>query len=154
MILYGGADENHEAAFSGQSIYSVIEGHEFHVAFQKESLIINWNVTNERIIMQVGQDLYLYLLSRDDVFKYWVLDLPKSSSTDRYAAANSTSIIVRAAGYLIRTAYIHGSNIALVGDVNTTTTIEVIGGAPDRESTMTFNQLLYNSQLSYYIIEQ
>jgi hypothetical protein len=63
---------------------------------------------------------------RNDAYNYWVLDLPSKAPTDRFASPSATSAIVKA-GYLMRTAVIHGETLVLTGDLNATTTIEVVG---------------------------
>lgn len=50
-----------------------------------------------------------------------------------------TSDIILKAGYLIRSAQTEGKTLNLVGDVNATTPIEVIGGAPANLATLNFN---------------
>ena len=58
-----------------------------------------------------------------------MLDLPSKAPTNRFTSPSATSAIVKA-GYLLRTAVIHGETLALTGDLNATTTIEVVGN-PD-----------------------
>ncbi len=48
------------------------------------------------------------------------------------------SVIVKA-GYLLRKAESDGSSLHLTGDINATTTIEIVGGAPEPLSKLTFN---------------
>lgn len=55
-----------------------------------------------------------------------MVDLPSKALTNRFASPSATSAIVKA-GYLLRTAVIHGDTLVLTGDLNATTTIEVVG---------------------------
>jgi Beta-galactosidase jelly roll domain/Beta-galactosidase, domain 3 len=98
---------------------------------------INWNVTSERKVLQFPSGLYVYLLGRNDAYNYWVLDLPAAAPTNAYSHQNASSVIV-SGGYLMRTANITGSTLALTGDINATTTLEILGGAPTNGS-VTFN---------------
>lgn len=50
-----------------------------------------------------------------------------------------TSDVILKAGYLIRTAQVDGKTLNIVGDVNATTPIEIIGGAPTDLETLNFN---------------
>ena len=62
LILYGGANETHEAAFTTSSSASIVEGGEVQTKSSSGSLILNWAVTPARKIVQIGQDLFVYLL--------------------------------------------------------------------------------------------
>ncbi|KAL9609398.1 MAG: hypothetical protein Q9167_005822 [Letrouitia subvulpina] len=112
LVLYGGQNETHEAAFLSCIEYSVLEGAAPKSQRIDNNLVINWQVTFERKVIQVGHDLLLYLLA--------------------------SSIIVKA-GYLMRTVSLRDRTPAFTGDINQTTTIEVIGGAPVGCSTLIFN---------------
>lgn len=67
---------------------------------------------------------------RDEAYKYWSID---------QAPHDSSSPVILKAGYLMRTAKVSGDTLALTGDVNATTPIEIIGGAPSGLSKLTFN---------------
>ena len=92
------------------------------------------------------------LQGRNDAYNYWVLDLPGPAPAYNYTVPSATSVIVRA-GYLLRTAVVKGNTLALTGDINSTTSIEVIGGAPSRNATLTFNgNRLDSSQNNFGVI--
>ena len=101
-----------------------------------QAQIVHWVVTSARLVLQAGRNLFIYLLSRQEAYTYWVTDLSNITSSD-YTSAEKTSIIVKA-GYLIRTASIQGSTVHIVGDINATTPIQIIG-APSQVSALTFN---------------
>lgn len=67
---------------------------------------------------------------RNEAYNFWV---PPTGSD------YGTSDIILKAGYLIRTSNRHDSVIDIVGDVNATTPIEIIGGAPAKLQKLTFN---------------
>lgn len=131
LLLYGGAGETHETAFklstfSSNSSAEVTEGTGVQIQQQSGSLILNWEVTPDRKIVSVGNKLEVYLLWRNDAYNYWPLELPSTNATGNYTSPSKTKIIAKA-GYLLRTATINGDDLHLTGDINSTTTIEVIG---------------------------
>lgn len=75
---------------------------------------------------------------RNDAYKYWVLDLEGQSPANNYTVPMASSVIVKA-GYLLRTAAVKASALYLTGDINATTPIEIIGGAPNGRSELFFN---------------
>ena len=73
------------------------------------------------------------------------MDLPQKAPTYLFASPKSNSAIIKA-GYLLRTAVIHGETLVLKGDLNATTTIEVIGN-PDC-SKLEFNNKQISSSMN------
>jgi len=77
---------------------------------------------------------------RNSAYNYWVLSLPSDPVSGNYTSASAAlSAPIVKAGYLLRTVQVKGSTLALTGDLNATTPIEVIGGAPAKLSKLTFN---------------
>ena len=72
------------------------------------------------------------LADRNEAYNFWV---PPTGAGADYG----TSDIILKAGYLMRTAQRDGKALHLVGDVNATTPIEIIGGAPPKLEKLTFN---------------
>ena len=62
LILYGGANETHEAAFTTSSNTSIVEGVGVETQSGSGSLILNWAVTPARKVVLIGQGLLVYLL--------------------------------------------------------------------------------------------
>ena len=137
LILYGGPNESHEAAFVGLKNGKVIEGTGVTTMSMNGTFILSWAVTPERKIVKFSSGLYVYLLDRYEAYNYWVIDLPAASPADNYTTSAQKSIIAKA-GYLLRSAAIDGCNVALSGDINATTTFEIISGAP-AGATLAFN---------------
>lgn len=67
---------------------------------------------------------------RNSAYNYWSIDQDPHSNKDA---------VILKAGYLVRTANVDGSTLALTGDNNATTTVEILGGAPSGLSKLTFN---------------
>ena len=65
--------------------------------------------------------------------------MPASGATPGFASdENTASSIIVKAGYLVRTAYLQGSDLHLTADFNATTSIEVIG-APSKAKNLVIN---------------
>ena len=168
LILYGGANETHEAAFTTSSSASTVEGTGVKTQSSSGSLILNWAVTPNRKVVQIGEELLVYLLGmlhelgaahlklkghpdRNEAYNYWVLDLPSEAPVYNFTDSSNTAVIIKA-GYLLRTAAIVGQTLSLTGDVNETTLIEIVG-APSPVSALSFNgQALPCTQTSYGVV--
>ncbi|KAI9675968.1 MAG: hypothetical protein M1822_008354 [Bathelium mastoideum] len=137
LVVYGGPDEQHELAVQNGGNATTIEGDGVTTSTTNGSTVLNWQVSPTRRIVQLG-NLYVYILDRYSAYNYWVLDLP--STTGNFTTGNSTSsqAVLLRAGYLMRTAEVNGSTLSLTGDLNATTPLEVITGAP-KISTLSFN---------------
>ena len=166
LILYGGMNETHELAFVTSDKATIIEGGDSQVnqasdgqvqseasagkgvtiKNQDGTVIINWAVDPVRRIVQVGQDLFVYLLDRNEAYDYWVLELPAAAPVGRYTNPAGTAVIVKA-GYLVRTAEVDGNTLSLSADLNATTTFEVIG-APSSVSNVKINNARVQSSKS------
>ena len=73
------------------------------------------------------------------MYNYWSVD---------QAPHDSSNPIILKAGYLIRTAKVTGNTIALTGDLNATTSMEILGGAPSSLSKLTFNNKDFEFKIS------
>ena len=131
LLLYGGADETHKFSV-GKDLGppSRVEGCGVRFARHDSSTIIQWNVGPSRRVVHFGSILEVHLLWRNDAYNYWVLDLERPGPIGAYRSvsnvyASDVSVIVKA-GYLMRNATISENALHLWGDVNTTTTLEVI----------------------------
>ncbi|KAJ5162681.1 Glycoside hydrolase family 35 [Penicillium coprophilum] len=132
LVLYGGPGEHHELAVSSKSKAEVVEGSSSSITSKQvgKAVVIGWDVSSTRRIVQVG-DLKIVLLDRNSAYSYWVPQLPTKGESPGYSTqkAAASSLIVKA-GYLVRTAYVKGSDLHITADFNATTPIEVIGAPP------------------------
>ncbi|KAH7074012.1 glycoside hydrolase superfamily [Paraphoma chrysanthemicola] len=137
LVVHGGPKELHELAVSRTSGGTAVEGSGVKFSNRNGNTILQWESSSDRRTVRVGSDLYIVILDRNSAYNYWTVStLPEGSySHDAMAASD---LIVKA-GYLLRTATVSGGVINLVGDVNATTTIEVVGGAHDGVTGLTFN---------------
>ncbi|KAJ5167175.1 beta-galactosidase A [Penicillium canariense] len=140
LVLYGGSGEHHELAVSGGSNSSVVEGSSSGISAKTvgNALVVAWDVSTSRRIVQIG-DLKILLLDRNSAYNYWVPQLPTKGKAPGYSNQETTasSIIVKA-GYLVRSAYLDGSNLHIQADFNATTPVEVIG-APSGAKNLVIN---------------
>lgn len=126
LVVYGGPDERHELAFKGNPKATLVEGGNVDIDRIGGSTVLNWSTTKNRRIVKVG-NLFIHILDRQSAYNYWVLPLPKGQP------------FVANAGYLLRNASVSGPTLDVVGDLNATSTLEVLSGAPSGLTTMNFN---------------
>lgn len=62
LILYGGFKERHEAAVCATGAVKTLEGSGVAVEQRDNLVLLNWEVTPARKIVQIGSDLFIYLL--------------------------------------------------------------------------------------------
>jgi hypothetical protein len=137
LVVYSGPDEQHELAVSRTSGATSVEGSGVKFSNRNGNTILNWKSEPRRRVVRFGSDLYIVILDRNSTYDYWTVStLHENGYT--HDSTPSSSLIVKA-GYLIRTASISNGNIHLVGDLNATTTIEVIGGAHENINGISFN---------------
>ncbi|EED13499.1 beta-galactosidase, putative [Talaromyces stipitatus ATCC 10500] len=133
LVLYGGFNETHELAVpTALGLPSKCEEGGLNVKrVSSVGTIIQWSVESTRRVVHFNDRLEIHLLSRNDAFNYWVLDLKRPAPLNRYASSerSNNSVIVKA-GYLLRTADVAHSVLQLKGDINATTEIELIAGPP------------------------
>ncbi|KIW20461.1 hypothetical protein PV08_01036 [Exophiala spinifera] len=145
LLVYGGPGEHHEISISSASTPSLVEGPEAGVTMKCGSqAVVAWDTAPQRRIVKVD-NLEIFILDRNSAYNYWVPELSSNSQTAGFSSKETTagSIIVKA-GYLVRGAYLEGSNLYLAADFNATTPIEVIG-VPNSA-----NALFVNGQPSQY----
>ncbi|RAK88787.1 beta-galactosidase [Aspergillus costaricaensis CBS 115574] len=140
VVLYGGEDELHEFAVPANiGKPTSIEGDDLQIQQINSTTVIQWAVQPSRRVVHFGNTLEVHLLWRNEAYNYWVLDLPVPGAIGRHVSQShaNRSVIVKA-GYLLRTAELTGTSLYLTGDINTTTTLELIS-APQPVTSIFFN---------------
>ena len=130
LVVYGGPGETHELALAVTGL-EVLEGDVKSITTRGYT-VLNFAVDGGRKVAKVGVEnsfIYVYMVSRNEAYNYWAVDQAPHD--------NSDAIILKA-GYLTRTAKVEGTTLAITGDLNATTPIEVIG-APSSVTKVTFN---------------
>lgn len=135
LLLYGLAGETHEFAFPSKVGNATIEGDSSTVRIETvgSTVVVQWNVTEQRKVLHYGSNLDVYLLWRNDAFNYWVLEHEAASPIGNYTSQTKDTVIANG-GYLLRSATKVGSSLYLTGDLNATTTLEIIAGLPGSDN--------------------
>jgi beta-galactosidase len=136
LVVYGGPNERHELAVSNTSGATAVEGFGIKFSNRNKNTILHWESKPDRRVVRIGSNLYIVILDRNSAYDYWTV----SSDATKYSheLTPSSELIVKA-GYLLRTASISGSTIHLKGDINATTTVEIVAGAHKGINGLTFN---------------
>ncbi|KAI3336761.1 glycoside hydrolase family 35 protein [Xylariaceae sp. AK1471] len=129
LLVYGLEGETHELAFSSKLGTPTVEGGAAKVQTKDSAVVVQWQVTRSKKVLHYGSNLDVYLLWRNDAFKYWKLELESPAPIGNYSSAQKDSVIAKA-GYLLRTATSSGTSLHLTGDLNATADLEVIAGLP------------------------
>ncbi|KAI0129915.1 lactase [Xylariales sp. AK1849] len=131
LLIYGLAGETHELAFSSKLGKPTVEGDAstVKIATRGSAVVVLWMVTDEKKVLHYGSHLDVYLLWRNDAFKYWVLQLEAPAPIGNYSSQTKETVVAKA-GYLLRSAVKSGTSLYLTGDLNATTDLEIIAGLP------------------------
>ncbi|PSN75410.1 hypothetical protein BS50DRAFT_39549 [Corynespora cassiicola Philippines] len=136
LVVFGGPNELHELAVSETSGATSVEGSGVKFSNRNGNTILHWESSPDRRVVRIGSDLYIIILDRNSAYNYWTVST--SGGTYTHDLTPSSELIVKA-GYLLRTASISGSTIHLTGDLNATTTLEILSGAHENITGLTFN---------------
>ncbi|ESK93618.1 glycoside hydrolase family 35 protein [Moniliophthora roreri MCA 2997] len=140
LIVYGNSGELHETAFA----FNTTTLPKINIAFGSgkveskvilnNTLVLQYRTVGQTVI-QVGEKILLYLLDRENAYQFWTLYPPSSGALPRFSTENPVLI---KGGYLMRTVSVDEGTLAITGDLNVTSSLEII--AP-RASTkaITFN---------------
>lgn len=141
IILYAEIGEIHEYALPkhlGQP--EQVEGPKKSTKIkQVDGLwVVQWKVTSARQVVSFPKiKLKLHMLSREDAYNHWRLELP-SEKFGNYTSGTKQSVIVKG-GYLLRGAEISGHELKLTGDINATTDFELLFNSTEKVKFISFN---------------
>ncbi|KAI8226687.1 putative beta-galactosidase E [Colletotrichum sp. SAR 10_96] len=137
LILYGGDGEEHEFAVPSSLGEPTFEDGVNVTSCEIDRLrLVHWKVQESRQVVHF-EGLEVHLLWRNDAYKHWVVDLPDLATGVVSPREGEASVIVRGP-YLVRNATFSNNTLHLTGDLNETTTLEVLGGVPEN-ACLTFN---------------
>lgn len=74
---------------------------------------------------------------RDSAYNFWVIPIPGTGGS-LYTKTEDSNLVVKS-GYLIRSANAAETSLDITGDLNTTSPLWIVGGAPEGLQTLTFN---------------
>ncbi|KAF2417124.1 beta-galactosidase [Tothia fuscella] len=143
LVVYSGPNEQHEMAVAlsnGSELPKALLGSGISAAGVDGYTILSWKTSNEDRALQLGP-LTIYFVDRNSAYKHWVIDIPRDpKQLAPYTNEAERSLIIKG-GYLIRSATIsqNGDTLNIVGDTDSTTPLKIIGGAPPKLKTLTFN---------------
>jgi len=141
VTLYAGIGETHEYALPehlGRPQQS--EGsHKFtKISLVNGQWVVQWRVTSARQVVCFSNiKLELHMLSREDAYHHWRLELP-SKKFGNYTSRSKQAVIVKG-GYLLRAAKISGHELKLNGDINATTDFELLFDPTGKVKSISFN---------------
>ncbi|USW56803.1 Putative glycoside hydrolase, family 35, Galactose-binding-like domain superfamily [Septoria linicola] len=130
LVIYTGPGETNELAFTSCSKATVVEGSGVDIKNKNDATILHFETSTSQRVVDIDDDLTVFIVDRNSAYDYWVADS---------GAMPSVSAPIIKAGYLIRNATVEHDALHLVGDLNATTPIEIIGGAPQPLGKLTFN---------------
>jgi hypothetical protein len=79
LVVYGGPGELHEMSIVTESKAVMIEGSSIRTESANGTVILNWQTSSTRRVVQVGE-LYVYILDRNTAYNYWAPDCLNSSA--------------------------------------------------------------------------
>ncbi|KAJ0329240.1 hypothetical protein COL5a_004476 [Colletotrichum fioriniae] len=144
LILYGGGGEEHEFAVPSSLGKPQFEGSNATTRAYGSFRAVHWLVQERRQVVHF-ETLEIHLLWRNDAYRHWILDLPDADNGLIQPTLGKSSIVAKGP-YLLRNATFADGVLHLAGDINATTTLEILGGVPPN-SGLSFNgRSLSNAQ--------
>ncbi|KAJ6627468.1 glycoside hydrolase superfamily [Mycena sp. CBHHK59/15] len=137
ILLYGNIGELHETAikFTSKAPTATVVSGKGSIKTKilaGNSLVLQYTTTGQTVV-EVGNAI-LYILDRANAYQFWVLHPP---STGTFAQFSTHNPILVKGGYLLRSVATSGSTLELTGDLNSTSSFEII--APAVFQSATFN---------------
>ncbi|KAH7102986.1 glycoside hydrolase family 35 protein [Auriculariales sp. MPI-PUGE-AT-0066] len=135
IVLYGAKGELHETAIKTSATAKVVGGSGI-IKQQTVSdgvLAIQYTISGQTIV-DVGSTL-LYLVDRDNAYQFWNVYVP---GTGAYAHFSTKNPILIKGGYFVRGATVAGGVLSITGDLDGTSSLEIIAPATDSK-VITFN---------------
>ncbi|KAE9964135.1 hypothetical protein BLS_008600 [Venturia inaequalis] len=145
LIVYSGPDEQHEMGVSlsnGKTLPTTLLGNGVNAAVVNGVTVLSWRTTAADRALRLGP-LDIYFLDRNSAYQHWVLDVPKNTTDDTPYTYTGSSHVILKGGYLMRTARVSGTTLALTGDLapseQLSQPLRIISGAPPKMTRLTFN---------------
>lgn len=139
LVVYGEISETHELAFSGVIDVTVLEDSGVQSKVMAKNTVLNWQVGPTRNVVQLGNNLFVYMLPRQQAYEWWSLPISATGGSPTPSTADGAPSMIASGGYLLRNVTLSGKKMAIRGDLNATTTLEIPLGAPKNLASLTFN---------------
>ncbi|KAF7187452.1 putative beta-galactosidase A [Pseudocercospora fuligena] len=130
LVVYTGPGETNELAVTGCGDAKLTEGEGVDIADKNGATVLKFDTSSSQRIVSFGNSLTIYIVDRETAYTFWTADT-------EYTPQISSPIIQ--GPYLVRSAKVEGSDMHIVGDLNATSPLNVIGGAPEPLGKLTFN---------------
>jgi hypothetical protein len=138
LVVYGSTNEQHELAVDMASRPTRIQGQGIEVSQMADYTAVSWMTTSQDRVIQIGC-LTIWIVDRQAAYDFWVLDVAETDGGNTpYVGAATSSVIIKGA-YLLRTACVNDGELRITGDLNSTSTIRIIAGAPKALRALVFN---------------
>ncbi|PFH52549.1 glycoside hydrolase family 35 protein [Amanita thiersii Skay4041] len=129
IFIYGDQGERHETAFkiNGDNPTGRVVAGTGNIKTQlvNDVLIVQYETTGQTVV-EISPRVFVYILDRVNAYQTWVLHLPTTGPFSKFD--NHNPVIIKG-GYLLRSANTSGGNLAITGDLNSTTSFEIIAPA-------------------------
>ncbi|KAI1488554.1 beta-galactosidase precursor [Biscogniauxia mediterranea] len=126
LVVYTGPNETNELAVEVEGLPHIIADETILVNKTYGLVTLAWKTSTTRRIVQIDDELHVYILDRNSAYRYWVSEV-----------ANYVPLIINGP-YLVRSSSIQDGVLSLSADFNTSTTIEIIG-VPDSVEELQVN---------------
>jgi hypothetical protein len=153
IVLYGNEGETHETAFKSTSTPVVVSGKGKIMSKVVNGVLVVNYVTTGQTVFEVDDKTLVYVLGmpffsfnvaliliifadRVNAYEFWSLNLPDSQA-GKFAAFNTRDTVLVKGGYLIRSVDLKSGTLSISGDLNSTTSFEII--APPAATKVSFN---------------
>ncbi|KAF8165127.1 glycoside hydrolase family 35 protein [Crassisporium funariophilum] len=149
ILIYGNAGELHETAFKFANTAPTAKvvsgtGTIKQKALAGGAIALQYTTTGQTVV-QIGTTI-VYILDRANAYQFWVLHPPAAGDLGQFSTANP--IIVKG-GYLLRSATVSGGTLAITGDLNSTSSFEIIAPGANSQTLMFNGAKLTLAKTSY-----
>lgn len=139
LMLYGDDDQWNEMALDIVSRRPLITGEDVTITSKDDYTLVNFKTgAKDKVVRLDG--LTVWLVGRQSAYSTWVLDTVDPTTGNVPYAVRATHKVIVKGGWLMRSALIHEKVLKVTGDINMTTTAQIIG-VPKPLEALIFNDV-------------
>ncbi|KAJ7191330.1 glycoside hydrolase family 35 protein [Mycena pura] len=144
LVVYGNADLAYEMAFvlSGEVSVAVVGPTQVQASQETNTFTLNFTpspgVTLARLNPSHGKAIAVLIADNDAATRLWQPTIAGTGTFANYARVGASTPLLVSGPYLVRNASLTGTHLALWGDVDERTTIQILG--PPVLSSVLWNQ--------------